>query len=394
MEGALVKEKLWTRDFIMLACSNFFLFFGFQVLIATLPVYVTQFGGNNTEIGLVIGIFTISALLVRPFSGAALDIVGRKLFLLVGLIICLLAIGTYIFATTVLFILLVRILHGFGWGISTTTYGTVISDIIPASRRGEGMGYYGISSTFSMAIGPVAGIWIINHWGFHTLFIIALISTIASLVLSQLLNIKNEKAVPGAKNQIKDFTSHLYEKRAIFPSLLVFFVTFTYGGIAGFITLFGTEVGIENVGWFFSINALFLLFVRPISGRIYDKKGHKWILIPGAIFGIISLIILSNTTTLVGLVLSAMFFGICFGAIQPSLQAWLIQRVEPKNRGAANATFFSAFDLGIGGGSLILGAIAGMTSYATMYKLSSLLFVVFLIVYGFYLLKNKEEARG
>lgn len=389
LEKQKVKEKLWTKDFILLSLSNLFLFFGFQILLPTLPMYVSDRGGEETAVGLVIGIFTISALLVRPFSGAALDIFGRKLFLVVGLIICLAAIGVYGFAATVMFILFLRVIHGVGWGIATTTYGTIVSDIIPSSRRGEGMGYYGMSTTLAMAVAPVTGIWIINHWGFTYLFIISFISTIISLVLSQLLHINHEKVEDEPKKA--NFTSSLFERSALFPSLLVFFMTFAYGGIVGFITLFGKEVGILNVGWFFSINALFLLIVRPISGKLYDKKGHQWVLFPGAVFGIISLLILSTTTTLLGLIVSAMFFGITFGSIQPSLQAWLIQRAEPRRRGAANATFFSAFDLGIGGGAMILGAIAGMTSYATMYRFTSIVFVIFLIVYGGYILKIRKN---
>lgn len=390
LEELKVKEKLWTKDFIILSLSNLFLFFGFQMLLPTLPMYIKQYGGNDTAVGLVIGIFTISALFVRPFSGAALDSFGRKLLLLIGLVISLIAIGTYGFATTVFFILVIRIIHGLGWGVATTTYGTVVSDIIPASRRGEGMGYYGMSTTLAMAVGPVTGIWLINNWGFNPLFLLSFSSTAISLALTQLLHIKMEKS--KIKVSKSHFTSLLYEKTALFPSLLVFFMTFSYGGIVGFITLFGQEVGIENVGWFFSTNALFLLLVRPISGKIYDKKGHHWVLLPGALFGFISLWLLSYTTTLPGLIMSAMFFGIAFGSIQPALQAWLIQRVEPKRRGTANATFFSAFDLGIGGGSMILGAIAGLTSYATMYRISTFIFIIFLIVYGTYLYKYRKHS--
>ncbi|NSL52215.1 MFS transporter [Calidifontibacillus erzurumensis] len=389
MEAALneqkQKEKLWTKNFILLFFSNLFLFFGFQMLLPTLPVYVNDLGGDDSAVGLVIGIFTISALFVRPFSGAAVDIFGRKLFLLLGLIICIVAIAMYGFVTTVLFVLLLRILHGIGWGVSTTTYGTVISDIIPSSRRGEGMGYYGMSTTLAMAVAPVTGIWMINHFGYNQLFISSFISTAIALALSQLIDVKK---ISTEQKGTKNFTSLLYEKSALLPSLLVFFMTFAYGGVVGFITLFGKEVGISNVGWFFSMNALILLLIRPISGKIYDSKGHPWVLVPGAVFGVVGLAILSYSTSLIGLTIAAVFFGIAFGSIQPALQALLIERSPIERRGAANATFFSAFDLGIGTGAMILGAIAGMTGYAMMYRLTSIVFILFLIIYCFYLLKK------
>jgi len=386
--GVKLKEKLWTKDFVLLSLANLFQFFGFQMLVPTIPVYVTQHGGNQTDVGLITGIFTIFALLIRPFTGAALDWTGRKRILVVGLLLNLCAIVSYGIAPSVLSILLTRILHGVGWGISTTAYGTIASDLIPPSRRGEGMGYFGFSSTLAMAVAPLMGIGILNRFGFGLLFPIAAASTLLSLALTQLVRIP---ALPenGATVGTKPFWAGLFERKALFPSFLVIFVTFTYGGLVSFLPLFGNEIGIANIGWFFTVNALFLLVVRPVAGILFDRKGPFWVLMPGAWFGMAGLLVLSYASTLGGLVLAAMLYGIAFGAIQPTLQAWLIQRVPPQKRGSATATFFSAFDLGIGSGAMLLGPIAGLTSFAVMYRLTALCFVVFLLVYlGYAAAKN------
>jgi MFS family permease len=391
VEEVIPQERLWTKDFILLTLSNLLLFFGFQMLLPTLPVYVSNLGGDNSAIGLVIGIFTISAILIRPFSGAALDLISRKLILFIGLAICFIAIGAYYWATTIFLLLLLRIVHGAGWGTSTTTYGTIASDIIPASRRGEGMGYFGLGSTLAMALGPMIGIWVMKSFGFGLLFLISLLSTLFSMALTKWMAIPQPHRATQKRVETR-FYEKFMEKKALFPSFLVLMMGVTYGGIISFITLYGKETGIGNVGWFFLTNALFLFVVRPIAGKIFDLKGHVWVLVPGAIFCIIGLFLLSDTKSLFGLILSAMFYGIGFGAIQPSLQAWTIQRVLPYRRGVANATFYSGFDLGIGGGAMILGPVAQMTNFSLMYRFSCLFLVIYLTVYGIYLLKMRKIA--
>ncbi|MFV9511776.1 MFS transporter [Tepidibacillus sp. LV47] len=388
-EKQINKDRLWTKDFILLSLSNLLLFFGFQMLLPTLPAYVSQKGGGNLAVGMVISLFTISAVLIRPFSGAALDLIGRKKVLMVGFIISLFAIGSYYIAITVLLVLFLRIVHGLGWGISSTTNGTVASDLIPAARRGEGMGYFGLSSTLAMAIGPMIGVMIIRSSGFGVLFFTSFVSTFLAFLLTFFIKIP-ETNRNMSKNVHTSFTSRLIEKRALFPSLLVLLFSITYGGIVSFITLFGKEAGIENVGWFFTMNALFVFITRPISGRLFDKKGHFFVLFPSAFFTIIGLILLSYASSNLTLILAAVFYGIGFGSIQPSLQAWTINRVSADRRGAANATFFSAFDLGIAGGAMVLGTIAEMTNYEHMYRYSSIFIVIYLVIYLLYMFQEKK----
>jgi MFS family permease len=391
-EKSIPQERLWSSDFVLLTLSNLLLFFGFQMLLPTLPVYVAYLGGDNSAIGLVIGIFTISAILIRPFTGAALDFMGRKLILFIGLAVCFVAIGAYYWATTIFLLLLLRIVHGAGWGTSTTTYGTIASDMIPAARRGEGMGYFGLGSTLAMALGPMIGIWVMKSFGFGLLFLISLLSTLCSMGLTKWMTIPAPVRNPKTQGEIP-FHEKFLEQKALFPAFLVLLMGVTYGGIISFITLYGKEAGISNVGWFFLTNALFLFVVRPLAGKVFDQKGHVWVLVPGAVFGIIGLYLLSTTSSLAELILSAIFYGIGFGAIQPSLQAWTIQRVLPFRRGVANATFYSGFDLGIGGGAMILGPVAQMTNYAHMYRFSCIFFVIYLMVYGIFLLKKKKMNR-
>lgn len=381
MDRELMKnEPLWTKDYILLLISNFLVFIGFYMLLSTLPYYIFEIGGSSSHVGMVTAILTISAIIIRPFSGIRLETVNKKIFLALGVLICVITIGGFNWANTVLAIMLIRFFHGFGWGISTTTYGTIASDLVPVSRRGEGMGYFSSAGTIAMSIGPPLGIMLMQKKGFPNLFMGASISTLIALILIYFIQ------VPKLEIEVnrEGFASRLIEKKALFPAFLALLLGFTYGGITSFITLFGQEVGIENVGWFFTINAIFILIIRSIAGRIFDKKGHFWVMVPGAIFSFLGVLILSYVRTTGTLILSAIVYGIGFGTVQPSLLAWAVNSAEPARRGAANATYFSAFDIGIGLGSVVLGNIGGFLSYSQMYRVSSIPMLGLLIFYLIY----------
>ncbi|MCY9670831.1 MFS transporter [Paenibacillus alginolyticus] len=386
MEPLFVDEKkrkpLWTKAFLITSLSNLLLFFSFQMLIPTIPSHVSQLGGNDVQVGLVIGIFTISSLLTRPFAGRALDLFGRKHVLLVGLAICALTIAGYSYMAAVTLILAARFVHGIGWGMSTTSLGTVIADIIPSERRGEGMGYYGLSNTFAMALAPLTGLWLMHSYGFPRVLLISTLLALLSLFSS--LFITYTKPLPVEKSAIRpNLMDRLWERTALLPSVLLLFTAICYGGIVTFITLFGHEAGISNVGWFFLCNASMVLIVRPITGMLFDRKGPEWVLLPGALFTLVGLLLLSYAHSEANLAAAAICYGIGFGSLQPALQAWTIARAAPNRRGAANGTFFSANDLGIGLGAMVLGAIANISgSYALMYRYSTVLILVFMLIYG------------
>ncbi|QQE74475.1 MFS transporter [Brevibacillus composti] len=412
-------ESLWTKNFIILALANFLLFVAFQMLIPTLPLFVTQRGGDQVAVGLVISIFTVSALLIRPFAGKALDSIGRKPVLLGGLFIFFLSVSGYYWMATVALVLLVRFVHGIGWGIATTAFGTIASDLIPARRRGEGMGYFGMFGNLAMALGPMFGLWLVSDIGYGWMFAISAILTIAALLMTRLVGIREpDQAQPASKQaesrmprtqgqstaapaaKSGSLMGDLVEQKALFPSLLALYIGITYGGIVSFITLFGKEAGIGQVGLFFLFNAVFLMAVRPFAGKLFDRKGHVWVLIPGALLAGVGLLVLSYISTAAGLAAAAALFGAGFGAVQPSLQAWTINRVPPHRRGAANGTFFSAFDLGIGLGAMLLGAVAKVTGFSLMYRYSALIIALFLLSYLIYLARggdsreNQEERQS
>jgi MFS family permease len=379
-------NNLWTKDFILTSLSNLFLFFSFHLLTPILPVYVVEMGGDKFAAGMVVGIFTVSALVIRPFTGGALDALDRKKVLYFGLIVFTLSVISYEWMIFVSLILLVRTVQGIGWAVATTTYATMVSDFIVAKRRAEGMGYFGLSINMGMALGPLIGIWLMGEFGFSSVFLIATISILLSMILSQFIHYQPKPM----KKAISEKVSFI-EKRALLPAIMIMMITLAHGGILGSLTLFGQEAGISNVGWFFLASAIIMMVSRPTAGKIADKKGKIYVLIPGASSIAVGLLILSYSTTVPTLVIAAVFYGIGYGSIQPTLQAWTIFRVAPNRRGAATATYFSAFDLGLGVGALWVGFLAQWLSYATIFKISILFMGMFGVVYSIYLIREKKS---
>lgn len=385
-QNQLQQDKIWTRDFTLIVMSNFFIFLGFQMTLPTIPLFVEELGGNDQLIGVVVGIFTFSALLIRPMAGRALEIRGRRFVYATGLGIFVLSVGSYGLLHSLLFLFMMRMIQGVGWGFSTTASGTIATDLIPAHRRGEGMGYYGLSGNIALAIGPTLGLALAGRISFTQLFLICAVLGLMALIFSSFIRYKKVEpvAVPQKKWDV-------FEKTAIPPSLLLFFITVTFGGIASFLPIYAAQEQISGIEWYFLLYAFALLISRTFAGQLYDKKGHQAVFIPGTILIIIAMLLLSWLPNSGVLYLAGLLYGLGFGTVQPALQAWSVKEAAPHRRGMANATFFSFFDLGVGVGAMFFGQIAHVLGYSSIYLFSALSVSTSILLYLFIL--KKSQAR-
>ncbi len=395
-EIKIEEESLWTSNFIFLSLANFFFFLSFEMLLPTLPIYVSEHGGNDSIIGIIMGIFTISAILIRPFSDSFPKNIDKKKLLLIGGWICLFSTLGYYLSPTVTTILITRILHGFGFGLATTLLATIATGLIPKERMGEGMGYFGLGSTIAMSLGSFLGIWILNSLKFMGLFSFAVLELVAAIIFMHLISKPKEIKITVKENKKVRFQlSNFFERKALLPSSLIMLLGFSYGGILAFIALFGREIGISNVGWFFMGVAICEVIVRLFVGKVFDRRGPGFVLIPGAVFCLIGTLLLAKSGSTNMLIIASLFYGIGFGAIFPSVQAWTINLVPIEKRSLASATFYNAFDLGIGGGTIISGVVVQLTSYSEMYLYSTGFFVLYLIIYMVYIFKkNKDKNKS
>ncbi|MFC5733198.1 MFS transporter [Cytobacillus gottheilii] len=370
-------EKIWTKDFIFICLANFFVFLGFQMTLPTLPLFVEELGGNDQLIGIVVGIFTFSALLLRPYAGHALETKGRRYVYIIGLAIFVLSVGSFGFAASLTLLLVIRIIQGIGWGFSTTASGTIATDIIPAKRRGEGMGYYGLSGNIALAFGPTLGLAFVGVLSFQQLFLICGALGLTALLLAGNINYKKVEEQPVTEKRKWD----VYEKSALQPSLLLFFITVTFGGIASFLPIYAAQSNVTGIEWYFLLYAVALLVSRTFAGRLYDQKGHRAVFIPGALLIIAAMGLLAWLPNSLILYAAAVLYGLGFGTVQPALQAWSVKEAPANRRGMANATFFSFFDLGVGIGAITFGQVAHWLGYSSIYVVSAISVFISLLLY-------------
>lgn len=382
----VVLPKLWTKSFLLICLSNLFIFTSFYCLLPTLPLFITNVLKGDTKIvGYIFGVFALAAVLARPLAGYLLDAVGRKNILRLSLFLLTLAMIAYNMVTNLLLLFILRGIHGILWGFATTASGTTATDLVPALRRGEGIGYYGLSNTIAMAAGPFIGLEIVQRFGFSTLFTISFcFAAIGFLCIWGIQHQITEKL--EVKKSIV-----LFEPKVISDAVITFFITLLYGGVLSFVVLFGKEIHIDNPGSYFLAFAGALFLSRPYAGRILDAEGPIRIMFIGFISLALSFLVLSFAQGYVLFILSALFFGIGFGIVQPTTLTMAINKVGASQRGIANGTILTAFDLGVGCGSIVLGILSNYFGLPKMYLISCFVVLIpFLIFYAKYVSESRH----
>lgn len=391
-ESIPASEKIWTRDFILICIANFFVFIGFQMTLPTIPLFVKELGGSDQMIGIVVGIFTFSSLVIRPYAGHALETKGRRFVYLFGLIIFTISLASFAWITSIALLIIFRLIQGVGFGFTSTATGTIATDLIPPKRRGEGMGYFGLSGNLALALGPSLGLTLVGVISFKQLFLITAITGVIALLLAT--KIRYKKVEPVTRDTSSSFKFDVFEKTALNPSILLFFITISFGGIASFLPLYAAQKGVSGIEGYFLMYALFLMLSRVVAGRIYDLKGHIYVFLPGAILIFIALLLLAWLPNTFTLLLAAAIYGFGFGSVQPALQAWAVEEAAPNRKGMANATFFSSFDLGVGVGAIAFGQMAYLFNYHVIYLAAAGSIMIAMFYYMIILFRTWKKAKN
>lgn len=391
--STMEKQALYNRNFILLYCANLLMAIAFYFMLPILPVYLTTaFGATKGEVGLVLAFYTIAALVIRPFTGWAVDTYGSKgIYLAAFLLFVSLFIGYPIVPSTLLMIAL-RFAHGLTWGVLTTSSTTIAVEIIPPARRGEGIGVFGLSMTLAMAIGPLIAITIAGNDRFLTLFISAIAISLVGFVFTQFVKFPHF-SVDSQKRELN--LKGLVEKSAIPISINMLLVMFSYGSVLSFIALYGQEVGVTNSGPFFLLIAVGIGISRFFGGKAFDKHGPQRVSILGLIILILSFPILALVHNPVGYHASATLMGFGFGIIMPVFQSMVNNLVKPERRGAANSTLFTCFDLGIGIGMMATGFLSDFIGLSGAFLVCAVVNVLALILFVAFSERHyRERMRG
>jgi MFS family permease len=389
------KPKLWTKNFISVSLSNFFLFLSFYILLVTLPSYaLNELHSSASGAGLMTTVFLLSAILSRPLTGQWLEKAGHKKVLLTALIIFAGASIFYFFPKSIPGFLAIRLLHGVGFGMATTAVGTIVADIIPTSRRGEGMGYFVMSTNLAMVLGPFVGLMAIQQWGSDILFIISMVVSICSLITGLSVKLKNgehtDQPVVHSAFSIRNFI----EPTAIPIAIVGSFLAIVYSALLSFVSIYAGEIHLEKVAsLFFVVYAIVLLISRPFTGKSLDLYGPNVITFPAILLFAIGMFVLSQANGAATFLFSAGLIGLGWGTLFPTFQTIAIQDAEPRKRGLATATFLSIYDTGIALGSLLVGLIAAKMDYSSLYFLSSFYVLIGAVLYYFLHTKKKNNKN-
>ena len=395
LEAVTLKQsKLWTKDFIIMSSTSFFISLVYFLLMTTLAVYaIQQFSASESMAGLAASIFVIGAVFSRLFTGRYIEIIGRKKVLFTGLLLFLAATLLYFTITNMYLLLLVRFIHGAAFGISTTALATIVMDIIPTERRGEGTSYFSLNITLATSIGPFLGLYLSQHADFSMIFIVCTVLSMISVIISLFSKIPRSAMTDDQRNSLKGFKlSSFLEKKAVPISLMITIMGFAYSGVLSFITAYATEINlIEAASFFFLVYSIVLLISRPFTGKLLDKKGDNFVIYPAIISLAIGLLILSQSYNSFTLLLASVFIALGFGTMQSCFQAIAIKESPQHRVGLATSTFLICMDLGVGIGPFLLGSIIPMFGFRGLYL--TLAIVVFLSILLYFSLHGKKATK-
>lgn len=382
------KEKLWTKPFIYTSLVNFVLMLSMYLLLVTMAGYaIRTFAASTSVAGLVASIFIIGVLIGRLYAGKQIEQTGPKKMLIVGIIIFVIMSFFYFFNVGLYGLLAVRVIQGLGVGLATTATGTIVAQVIPPSRNGEGISYFSISVVLSTAIGPLIGIMLIDAFSYTSIFIFSTVVGTLSLVMAwtiQAPKVEREKAdaADGTQGKKKLRFGDLFEPRAIPVSFATLVLALGYSGILSFITTYAEEIQLEKAGgMFFFVYAVVILFSRPFTGKLMDVRGANSVAYPAIILFALGMLLISQAESSLVFLISAVLIGLGYGNFQSCTQALAIKVTPIHRMGLANSTYFIFLDIALGFGPLLLGLIVPVFGFRGLYAILAGVILIGLYVY-------------
>lgn len=384
------REKIWTKSFIGIVITQLLFFTVFYTLLTTLPIYViVNLGESESKAGLVVTFMLLSAIIVRPFSSKIIDRLGKKRVLIFSIILFMLTTVAYLIAFEFVTLAIIRFIHGVSFGFLTTVTGAIAADIVPAARRGEGMGYFAMSMNLAVVIGPFMGLLLLQHISFASLFIVLSSLMAISLIFALIVNTR-EQDLPEEFVKTSLSIHDLIDMKALPVTVISGMVGISYGSILSFVPVYAEELNLAKVAsYFFLVFAIVMIVFRPYLGRAFDEKGPRIVLVPSLFVFALGLGLLSVTNTATVFLLAAAIIGLGYGTILPGFQTIAVERAGPKRTSQAMSTFFTMYDLGIGTGAFLWGLISSHYSFEIMYMISALLVVFTAILFNHYVTRQK-----
>lgn len=382
------KDKLWTQSFVSACIGNFLLFFAFYLLVPIFPLYlIEEFHTSKSLIGIILSSYTLAALLIRPFAGFVLDMVNRKPLYLIAYVLFVITFVGYPLANLIGIFLFIRILHGFTFGFVTTAGNSLIVDIMPASRRGEGLGYFGVANNLAMAVGPMTSLLMHDYYSYNAIFYVAIVSGLLGFIFAT--TIKSKSMVDRTIKQPMAF-DRFFLFQGFNAGLCLLLMGIPYGMVVTFVAVFGKELGIHSgVGIFFTLMAVGLTGSRLVGGKMVDKGKLVLVVIYGTAFCLIAflgLVALKQIIHLPKLVVVlfytvSLILGIGYGLIFPAYNTLFVNLAPNNRRATASSTYMTSWDIGIGIGLIVGGRLADSAGGLPLAYLAGALAVAFSLIF-------------
>ncbi|WP_425842304.1 MFS transporter [Microbacterium sp. PA5] len=343
--------RIWTRPFAALFGINFVITFAQFMTLALMPKLADSLGATSITVGIVTGIFAVTALAVRPAVGWATLHTRHSHLLAATVLMIVCAFVLYAVATNIEVLIAARLLHGAAMGFLAPVTLAMASNVLPSSRMAQGIGIFSLGQAVSTAVGPSVGLLLLASFGYTSSFLTGAGLLLAAAVAAFGIRSPRPAGADGVRFGWRAFVA----TEAIVPATVMFCLGGAFSGVNTFIVLYGESRGVEQIGLFFAAYAAFILLSRPLAGRLADVYGLPVVIIPGMIMFAVSFVVISQATTLTGFLVAGAISALGYGICQPAIQTMSLTSVSPQRRGVASNTNYIGLDLGY----LVLPIIAG-----------------------------------
>jgi len=391
---AAKKPALWTSSFIFATVANFMLFFSFYLLMPVLPFYLTDyFKVTNAQSGLIIAAYVAAAIMVRPFAAFIADSFDRKIFYIVSYFAFVIFYAGYIAASVLLFFVIIRTAHGLAFGSANMASNTVVIDLLPFSRQGEGLGYFGVFNNIAMALGPVIGLLMYDKVDFTVIFDASLAAGSVGCIFTLFVKVPHVEKV--SHDEPVSFDRFLLLS-SVPVGLNLMLLAIPYGMITTYIAMYGKHIDKSgSSGIFFILMAVGLIISRLFAGKRIDKGKIAQIINSGIFMASFSLLLLFIADKVPAhriffFYFTALLLGLSYGMVFPAFNVMFVNLAPHNRRATANSTYLTSWDLGVAVGIILGGKIIDMTGIASVYAVGAF----FALIAGVYFMNIITDYFG
>jgi MFS family permease len=356
-------KTIWNKLFLSVFFANMIFGLGQMMSNSMLSVYADSLGTPDSQIGMLMGMFALTALIFRFVAGPALDSFNRKYLLLFSTIIMSISYIGFSFSKTIGFLMLFRLLQGVGNAFGNVCCFAIVADALPRKHFSKGIGYYSIAQVVSQAIGPAIGLFLVSKFGYSNTYILNACVMFLATLTTALMHLPQRMY-----KKVSMKYENIIAKEALVPTAITFFVAMGFTTINALLIVAASKEGVvEGIGLFFTVYALTMLITRPVIGQLTDKFGFVKVSIPSILMTALSFVIISQAHTLNMFLFAAFINAFGYGAVQPALQSLVMKSVTADRRGSATSTNYIGMDLATLIGPTFAGIVAEIFGYSMMW---------------------------